>query len=175
MGGETCMTHDSGEGTGIPIYHWTSLEKALTALNSDRLQARRWQHWIEAEGKMISGTSWSLNPWKWAAEYPVCLVADRDRIANCIHSINGSRTFWQTKGMIDSLYDSNAYLLEPSDPDEEFVEGTIRELSSALIGVLFRGLHQDDVDRLACVSSLVSVETLGENVVPVAYVSGRSP
>jgi hypothetical protein len=125
------------------IYHWTTASKAITALKTNRLQARRWQHYLEQEQRMTRGTSWATNPVQWARGNPVCFVADSLRIPNRIYSINGNRTFLLTKGMIDPLYDPNAYKFEPTEPDEEFVEGAIQSLSSVLIEIRVRGLSSD--------------------------------
>ena len=131
----------------LMIYHWTTVSKAITAMKADRLQCRRWAHYIENQGKMVKGSSWSMNEWQWSRENPVCFVANRASFHNNIHSINGNRTYWQTKGMIDSLYDPNAYKLESSVPDEEFVEGTVRPLSGVLVRVLVRNISPYNLDR----------------------------
>lgn len=117
------------------IYHWTSKEKAATAVTTGRLQARRWNHFLEAEQRYAKGSSWSLNPTQWQRENEVCLVLDETKITNQMHHINGNRTYLLTMGMDSTrCYDPNAYKFESEEPDEVFVEGTI-DLSNALIDV----------------------------------------
>jgi hypothetical protein len=121
--------------TGTLIYHWTSAAKALTAIKSGRLQARRWEHFIEGENRFARGTSWSLDPEQWRRDNEVCLVVSKDAVPNAIHAVNGNRTFWLTKGMTDSNYDPQAYKHEPTEPDEEFVEGAIEDLGKCLVAI----------------------------------------
>ena len=124
------------------LYHWTTSAKGLAALKNNRLQARRWAHYLENENLMVKGSSWSLDQWQWSRDNPICLVVDRAKLSNTIHSINGNRTYWQTKGMVDPLYDPDAYKEIPTDPDEEFIEGTVKPLSAVLTGVLVRNLPE---------------------------------
>lgn len=114
------------------IYHWTTLEKAATAVASGRLQARRWQHFLEHAQRYAKGSSWSRHPTQWKRDNPVCLVLDETKIANALHEINGNRTYLLTMGMDPGkCHDPNAYKLESTEPDEVFVEGAI-DLSGAL-------------------------------------------
>lgn len=116
-----------------PLFHWTTAEKALVALRLDRLQSRRWKHFIESAQRMVQGSSWSFDPNRWSADNPVCLVIDACKLPNQRFSINGHRVFLQTQGMVQANFDPNAYLFESTDPDEEFVEGSVMNLRSLLI------------------------------------------
>lgn len=135
------------------LYHWTTTPKAITALRSNRLQVRRWAHYLETQEKMVKGTSWSLDPWQWSRDNPICLVVARTRLSNPIHSINGNRVFLQTKGMINPLYDPRAYELEPTEPDEEFVEGTVKPLSAVLVEIRARHLAGSDLEQFRAYAS----------------------
>jgi hypothetical protein len=48
----------------------------------------------------------------------------------------GSRTFWLTKGMVDRNADPQAYLMESTEIDEEFVEGRIIGIKAHLSGLM---------------------------------------
>jgi hypothetical protein len=117
------------------LYHWINFKKAATALKLNTLRARRWIHYIELEDRFAKGTSWSKEPTRWAIDDAVLLVADQSRLQNSIFSINGSRTYHQTRGILDPCHDPNTYKWESTEPDEEFVEGTILNLSQVLHGI----------------------------------------
>jgi hypothetical protein len=130
------------------LYHWTSLSKAMTALKSDRLKARRWAHYLQVQDRMVKGSSWSFEKWRWSGESPICFVAQRSLLRNPIHHINGNRVFLQTKGILDLVYDPNAYKFESTDPDEAFVEGAVSPFSSVLASVLARHLRDEEFSAL---------------------------
>src|ERR1035437_1896758 len=143
--------------TSSLVYHWTTLPKAMTALRTNKLQARRWQHYLEHEQRMARGTSWASDQFQWARENPVCFVSDLSKISNRVHSINGNRTFWLTKGMIDKNSDPDAYKHESTEPDEEFIEGTIQPLSDALVEIRVRHLSSDDFSKMNQLSKVTGV------------------
>jgi hypothetical protein len=121
------------------IYHWTDAKKALTALKNNKLQARRWAHYLENEKRFAKGTSWAKNATRWMLNEPnrVCFVADETKIANRIHSINGERTYLLTQGLTKKDRDPNAYRHVSSTPDEEFVEGAISPFIPVLTQIWF--------------------------------------
>lgn len=145
------------------LYHWTTLAKTITALRTNRLQARRWAHYLEGEHRMARGTSWSSDQWQWSRDNPVCFVANKSAFTNSIHPINGNRTFLQTKGMVDPLYDPNAYKLESTEPDEEFVEGTVDPFSAVLVQILTRSLAIPDLDQIREYASIRGVPLVPTN------------
>lgn len=128
------------------LYRWTTVEKAITALKKDAVAVPRWQHFLEHEGRFAKGTSWSLNPIQWQRDNPVCLVMERDALPNKVHAINGGRTFWLTKGMIDKNADPDAYKFESTEPDEEFVEGKIEDFRQHLVAVFMPTPNDELVD-----------------------------
>lgn len=134
-------------GTDL-LYHWTSLKQAITALKSDRLKAGRWAHYLETQDRMVRGSSWSFEKWRWSGENPICFVAKMSLLRNPVHHINGNRVFLQTKGLLEPVYDPNAYKLEATDPDEAFVEGTVSLFSSVLARVLARHLRSEEFSAL---------------------------
>lgn len=130
------------------IYHWTSKEKAATAVKKLQLSARRWQHFLEHEQRFAKGSSWSEHPTLWQRDNEVCLVVDESKLQNRLHHINGNRTFLLTMGMDPGKnYDPNAYKYESTVPDEVFVEGSI-DLTNTLIEVKVLDCAQEYWARL---------------------------
>jgi hypothetical protein len=135
-------------------YRWTSVTKALSGISRDVIPAGRWAHFIN--GQMLKGVSWSKdkNRWQHGEGANVCFVIDMSKITNTVHSINGQRTYHQTRAEIDPIHDPNAWKdFEGQPDDEEFAVGAIEGLRNALVGVF----TSDDTVRTACEKSGIRV------------------
>ena len=145
------------ESTNNTIYHWCSYSRAMTALSRNKLQYRSWSHYLENEERFVKGTSWSFDSQRWKIDFPIRLSADISKIKNKIHSINGHRTYLLTKSMTNRLFDPNAYKLESTIPDEEFIEGTIQPLSDIIVEVKYQNLSSEEVAKLTALANKLSI------------------
>lgn len=119
------------------IYHWTTVKQALKALQSNKLAKRRWGHFIPEMDAIVKGTSWSAEPSKWQCTHQVCFMMDTSKISNEHFHINGNKTYLRTQGMINPVFDSEAWKYESDIPDECFVVGDIVSFKNSLRGISF--------------------------------------
>jgi len=122
----------SANGT---IFHWTNAAKALTAIKRNKLAARRWEHFIESEDRMIAGTSWSQDPRRWQhvnPGYTVCFTANSAAIPNKQFPINGDRVYHQTMFLRGLRSEEQYKVYAPEKISEIFIEGTILNLLNAV-------------------------------------------
>jgi hypothetical protein len=124
------------------LYHWTNWAKATTAVKSNKLAARKWEHYIESENRMVKGTSWSTDPTRWrfisGIPYTVRFRIDPNKIPNKKFEINGDRVYYQTMGM-RGIRPADEYKKYTEEPNETFIEGPIIDFKDALISVLVTG------------------------------------
>ena len=136
------------------LYHWTTVSKAITAINRDSLQSRKWKHYIESEDKMFQGSSWCDDQYRWQSDNVVCFVIDRKMLKNQVYAINGNRVYLQTRGILNpSLYDPNAYKYEDTHTTEHFVVGSINNLRSIIVKII---TNDDTVIELAQSHNIVT-------------------
>lgn len=119
------------------IYHWTTVKQALKALQSNKLAKRRWGHFIPEVDSIVKGTSWSAEHSKWQCDHPVCFMMDTDKLNNDHYHINGNKTYLRTQGMINPVFDPDAWKYESDTPDECFVVGDILNFKKTLFGLCF--------------------------------------
>ncbi len=137
-------------GVAEPIHHWTTPRQAIAALSTGVMRARRWRHHLEDGDRFASGTSWSRDPLRWRAGHSVRLTVDPTHVSNRIHAIPASRTYWRTLGLLVAEADPDAWTSEPTEPDEEFVEGAIRGFGERLLAVMLTGaVPVADRERIA--------------------------
>jgi hypothetical protein len=124
----------------MEIFHWLTPVAALKAIATNTLGQRRWQHFLEAEQRFAKGTSWVMDSQRWQNDesQTICLVANSDAIQNQKHLISANRTYLLTQGKLKANFDPNAWQFESKDIDEVFVEGSIQNLRTALLQVLFK-------------------------------------
>ena len=124
----------------MEIFHWVTPVEALKALATNTLGQRRWQHFLEAEQRFAKGTSWGMDAQRWQNDdaQTICLVADSDAIQNQKHLIAANRTYLLTQGKLKANFDPNAWQYESKDIDEVFIEGSIQNLKSTMLHVLFK-------------------------------------
>jgi hypothetical protein len=119
------------------LFHWTNFAKATTAVKNNSLSARRWEHYIESEDRMVKGSSWSKDPNRWQFSYTVRFRIDPSKVANNKFEINGDRVYYQTKAM-KGQGNPEQYKVYKAPPNETFIEGTILDLRRAIIGVYIK-------------------------------------
>lgn len=113
------------------LYKWVDLKQFQKYLDSKKLPVKRnYAHYIETEGKMIPGNSFTdedhLNNWtgKNLIKIPT------NSITNKIYPIAGNKTHLRTMGMTNPDYDPNSWEFESDEIDEYWIAGTI-DLSQA--------------------------------------------
>jgi len=122
------------------IFHCVDEKKFLNIINKNEIKPR-WKHYLQSEDRIVIGTSftWDLNHNSISnMEYPIMLVFNRELLEQNYktYPINSNRTYLQTMSILKpDLYDPTAYELEDTEPNELFVEGTIKPLEKYLIDI----------------------------------------
>jgi hypothetical protein len=111
------------------IYHWTTHKIANKAIAENCLNKRNWKHYIEKENDFFSGTSWGLDFEKWKANHSVCFEIDTKDLINTHHLINGNKVFLRTQGIINDVFDPEAWRFESDYIDECFIVGNIKNFN----------------------------------------------
>lgn len=121
------------------IYRWVSDNKLKNYIFHKVIPAS-WKHYIESEGTMIKGSSWSPLLYRWSLDLAFCIEIDLSEVPNKYYEINGHRTYLQTKAKTDNkgIFDPNAYKLEDTKVDEIFIEGDIKFISPPITKILIR-------------------------------------
>jgi len=123
------------ESVQVPtyLYKWVEGNQFQKYIDSKKLPVKRgYAHYIESEGKMIPGNSFTDKEHigRWTGDTLIRINASK--ISNKIYPIPGHKTFMRTKGMTSANYDPNAWKYESDDIDEYWIAGPL-DLSSAEI------------------------------------------
>lgn len=113
------------------LYKWVDGKQFQKYIDSKKLPVKRgYAHYIESEGKMIPGNSFTDRKHidRWTGDTLIRIAASK--IPNKIYPIPGHKTFMRTKGMTSSIYDPNAWEYESDEIDEYWVAGQL-DLSNA--------------------------------------------
>ena len=112
------------------LYKWVDGKQFQKYIDAKKLPVKRgYAHYIESEGKMIPGNSFTDKEHvsRWTGD--TLIRIDTSKIPNRIYPIPGHKTFMRTKGMTSSTYDPNAWKYESDEIDEYWIAGQL-DLSS---------------------------------------------
>jgi hypothetical protein len=119
------------------VYRWVDDTKFKKYIDRHVIPAD-WTHFIESENRMIKGSSWSHDLYKWSLDFAFCINVDLSKVIQEYYEINGQRTYLHTKALKDPIFDPNAYKLEDGPNDEVFIEGIISFKPPIVTKVLIR-------------------------------------
>lgn len=126
------------------LYKWMTEKQLKKIIDNDMVRKSRWRHFIQEDNCFHGGSSWSYNPMRWKYSSTCCLIIHDDGLKG--FHINGNRTYLQTQGMINNLYDEKAYLLEEEKPDEYFIPGSIKDVKNKIRAIVSNNLFYDDIE-----------------------------
>lgn len=114
------------------LYKWV-IARDWQKYDADVLPAKRWKRYVEPLGKLVTGNSFTdeqhLRRWR-LPEHDLLIILETAGLPNAIWPQNGSRAHLQTLAHTQKNCDPMAYLLESTEIDEFFVQGSIRPLSA---------------------------------------------
>lgn len=154
------------------MFRWVDDAAATSYVRIDAMVARH-RHFIPKEisglhTKAYTGLSFSHSPSSWnaAGEGKICFVVSRTKLSNTVVDINGQAIFDLTQEMKSlsrdrhwvKTYRDRAVEMSERKPDEAFVIGDIRPLSSVLERIVIFDARPATLARLEAYGELHKVE-----------------